>query len=66
LLAGIRTELLIGLAVAVVVSIIAIGWAMLSARCKRMNNWRGDKLEDIVLLPRDIICAFRGWFYCFS
>jgi len=44
LLAGIRTELLIGLAVAVVVSIIAIGWAMLSARCKRMNNWRGDKL----------------------
>jgi len=58
LLAGIRTELLIGLAVAVVVSIIAIGWAMLSARCKRMNNWRGDKLEDIVLLPRDIICAF--------
>ena len=23
-----------------------------------MNNWRGDTLEDIVLLPRDIICAF--------
>jgi ABC-type dipeptide/oligopeptide/nickel transport system permease subunit len=41
-----------------VVSIIAIGWAMLAARCKRMNNWRGDTLEDIVLLPRDIICAF--------
>jgi virginiamycin B lyase len=58
LLAGIRTDLLIGMAVAVVVSIIAIGWAMLAARCKRMNNWRGDTLEDIVLLPRDIICAF--------
>ena len=58
LLAGIRTDLLIGLAAAGVVSIIAIGWAMLAARCKRMNNWRGDTLEDIVLLPRDIICAF--------
>jgi peptide/nickel transport system permease protein len=57
LLAGIRTELLIGLVAAGVVSIVAIGWAMLAARCKRMNNWRGDILEDIVLLPRDIICA---------
>jgi len=58
LLAGIRTDLLIGLAAAAAVSIIAIGWATLAARCKRMNNWRGDTLEDIVLLPRDIICAF--------
>ena len=58
LLDGIRTDLLIGLAVAAVVSIIAIGWARLAARCKRLNNWRGDILEDIVLLPRDIICAF--------
>jgi streptogramin lyase/ABC-type dipeptide/oligopeptide/nickel transport system permease subunit len=57
LLAGIRTDLVIGLAVASVVSIIAIGWAMLAAHCKRMNNWRGDTLEDIVLLPKDIICA---------
>ena len=58
LLAGTRTDLLIGLAAAGVVSIIAIGWVLLAARCKRMNNWRGDTLEDIVLLPRDIICAF--------
>jgi ABC-type dipeptide/oligopeptide/nickel transport system permease subunit len=63
LLAGLRADLLIGLAAAGVVSIIAIGWAMLAARCKRMNNWRGDTLEDIVLLPRDIIAPFHGWFY---
>jgi streptogramin lyase/ABC-type dipeptide/oligopeptide/nickel transport system permease subunit/ABC-type dipeptide/oligopeptide/nickel transport system permease component len=58
LLAGIRTDLLIGLAAAGVVIIIAACWTMLAARCKRMNNWRGDTLEEIVLLPRDIICAF--------
>jgi len=58
LLAGIRTDLLIGLAAAGVVIIIAACWTVLAARCERMNNWRGDTLEDIVLLPRDIICAF--------
>jgi ABC-type dipeptide/oligopeptide/nickel transport system permease subunit len=57
LLAGIRTDLLIGLACAVVVSVIAGGWAMLAAYCRRMDSWLGDSLEDIVMLPRDIICA---------
>jgi ABC-type dipeptide/oligopeptide/nickel transport system permease subunit len=57
LLAGIRTDLLIGLACAVVVSVIAGGWAMLAAYCRRMDSWLGDSLEDIVMLPRDVICA---------
>ena len=58
LLAGIRTDMLIGLAVAAAVSIIAAGWAMLAANCRKMDNWWGDTLDDIVMLPRDIIYAF--------
>jgi len=57
LLAGIRTDLLIGLACVVVVSVIAGGWAMLAAYYRRMDSWLGDSLEDIVMLPRDVICA---------
>ena len=58
LLAGFRTDILIGLAVAAVVSIIAAGWAMLADNCRKMDSWWGNTLEDIVMLPRDIICAF--------
>jgi ABC-type dipeptide/oligopeptide/nickel transport system permease subunit len=57
LLSGIRTDVLIGLACAAVVSVIAGGWAMLAAYCRRMDSWLGDTLEDIVTLPRDVICA---------
>jgi hypothetical protein len=46
------------LACAVVVSVIAGGWAMLAAYFRSMGNWLGDTLEDIVMLPRDIICGF--------
>ena len=58
LVAGSRTDIFIGLAVAAVVPIVAAGWAMLAANCRRMDSWWGDTLEDIVMLPRDIICAF--------
>jgi peptide/nickel transport system permease protein len=58
LVAGIRTDILMGLGVAAAVSIIAAGWAMLAAQCRKINNWRGDTLGDIIMLPGDIICAF--------
>ena len=58
LVAGIRTDILMGLAVAAAVSILAAGWAMLAARVRKLDNWRGDTLGDIVMLPGDIICAF--------
>ena len=58
LLWGMRIDVLIGLACATVISIVAAGWAMLAAYCKRMNNWLGDTLEDLVMLPREIACAF--------
>ena len=58
LVAGIRTDILMGLGVAAAVSIIAAGWAMLAAQCRKLDNWRGDTLGDIIMLPGDIICAF--------
>ena len=58
LVAGIRTDILMGLGVAAAVSILAAGWAMLAAQCRKLDNWRGDTLGDIIMLPGDIICAF--------
>ena len=58
LLWGMRIDVLIGLVCAAVVSVIAFGWATLAAYCRKMNNWLGDTLEDLVMLPREIACAF--------
>jgi len=57
LLNGIRTDTLTGVACAGAVCLIAGGWAMLVTKFKKMNNWLGDSLEDIVLLPKDIVCS---------
>jgi ABC-type dipeptide/oligopeptide/nickel transport system permease subunit len=65
LVAGIRTDILMGLGVAAAVSILAAGWAMLAARVRKINNWWGDTLGDIVMLPGDILCAFPCWLYCY-
>ena len=35
----------------------AVGWAILAARVRRSDDWRGDTLEDLVMVPRDV--AFR-------
>ncbi len=58
LLYGIRLDVQTGATIAAIVMVIAIGWAFLAAFVKKMNNWVGDTLEDLVLLPRDILCAF--------
>jgi peptide/nickel transport system permease protein len=58
LLYGFRIDLFAGLACAAIVSLLAGGWATLAACCKNMNNLWGDTLEDIVMLPRKIICSF--------
>jgi streptogramin lyase/ABC-type dipeptide/oligopeptide/nickel transport system permease subunit len=58
LVAGIRTDILMGLGAAAAVSVLAAGWALLAAQCRKINNWRGDTLGDIVMLPGDIISAF--------
>ncbi len=58
LLQGIRIDIQVGLMSAGIVVVIATGWAILAAYFKKANNWLGDTLEDIVMLPRDVICAF--------
>jgi len=58
LLFGIRIDILAGFMFAGILSVVAAGWAMLAAYLRKVNNWLGDTLEDVVMLPRDIICAF--------
>jgi len=58
LLYGTRTTLLAGLLSVGILSVVAVGWAMLVAYLRKANNWRGDTLADLVMLPRDLICAF--------
>jgi peptide/nickel transport system permease protein len=57
LLYGIRIDVLIGFISAIALSIVATGWVIPAAYFRRMNTWIGDTLEDMVMLPRDIICA---------
>jgi ABC-type dipeptide/oligopeptide/nickel transport system permease subunit len=57
LLYGLRLDVLGGLACAAVISVIAAGWGMLASRSKKMNNWVGDTLEEVVMLPKDITCS---------
>jgi ABC-type dipeptide/oligopeptide/nickel transport system permease subunit len=57
-LAGIQTDLRVsGIAVGAL-SLVAVGWAMLAAFVRKRDNWVGDTLEDLVMLPRDILTAF--------
>jgi len=58
LLYGIRIDLQASLMSAGILVVIATGWAMLAAYLKKADNWLGDTLEDIVMLPRDVICSF--------
>ena len=58
LLYGVRTDVFAGLICAGVLSVVATGWAMLAAYFRRLNNWAGDFLEDLVTLPAQIIVAF--------
>ena len=57
LLYAIRIDVLVGMACAAAVAIAAIIWGMLAAYCGKMNNWIGDTFEDLVMLPKEIVCA---------
>jgi peptide/nickel transport system permease protein len=46
------------LAGVLVLLVFPIGWAILAAYLRKVNNWLGDTLEEVLMLPRDIICAF--------
>ena len=58
LLYGIRVDIqAAGMMVGMLV-IVAAGFGIAGAALRRMDNWLGDTLEDLVMLPRDILCAF--------
>ena len=58
LLHGVRVELQAGLTAVGIFAVIAVGWAMLAAYLRKADSWLGDTLEDLVMLPRDVLCAF--------
>lgn len=58
LLYGIRTDLWASFICVGMLVVVATGWATLAAYLRRANNWLGDTLEDVVMLPRDVLCAF--------
>jgi len=66
LLAGIRTDLLIGNGRSRGVQLSPSAGRCWQHAGKRMNNWRGDTLERYRIAARDIICAFPWLVYFFS
>ncbi len=61
LIFGIRQDIFLSLIAAGVMVVIAGGWAILGAYVRRSDDWRGDTLEDLVMLPRDVLYALP-WF----
>jgi len=58
LLYGVRTDVFAGLTCAGILAVLATGWATLAAYLRKANTWLGDTLEDLVMLPVEIIRAF--------
>ncbi|MFC1991892.1 ABC transporter permease [Chloroflexota bacterium] len=58
LLHGIRIDVLAGLAVAGIISVLATGWAMLAERVNKTGSWLKETLESLVMLPGEILRAF--------
>lgn len=58
LLYGLRTTISISLLGVAVMAAAAAGWGVLAAWVKKADNWLGDTLEDLIMLPRDALCAF--------
>jgi len=61
---GIRIDVFLGMAVAVIVLVIAAAWSIFGAYVRRSNDWRGDTLEAIIMLPRDVLGACP-WLFLF-
>jgi peptide/nickel transport system permease protein len=55
---GIREDVFMALVAVAILIGLAVGWAILGAHVRRSDDWRGDTLEDVVMLPRDALCAF--------
>lgn len=57
-LQGMRIDVLAGLACAAIVSGLAFIWVLLEARAKKAGNRVGAFFEKLLVLPREILCAF--------
>jgi peptide/nickel transport system permease protein len=58
LIFGVRQDLFVAIMAVGIMVVVAIGWAMLAAHVRRRNDWLGDTFEDLVMLPKDVLCAF--------
>ncbi len=58
LLYGTRIDVFGGLTCAGILAVLATGWAILAAYFRKRNSWLGDTLEELVMLPGEIIIAF--------
>jgi hypothetical protein len=53
-----RTTFLVSFLILMIIILAAVGSGILGAFLRKRNNWLGDTLEDVVMLPRDVLCAF--------
>ena len=57
LLFGIREDVFLSFIAVGIIIILAVGWGILAAHLRKSNDWQGDTLVDLVMLPRDVLCA---------
>lgn len=57
LLYAVRLDVLVSAGTVAVIFVIAAAWALLAAFLKKRDTVVGDVLHDVVMLPRDILCA---------
>jgi len=58
MLYGIRLDVFAGLTCAGILVVLATGWATLVTYLRKANTWLGDTLEELAILPGEIIRAF--------
>ena len=58
LLYAIRQDVFGGLMVVGIIVLVAVGWALWGAYLRRRDDWQGDTLEEMIMLPRDTLYAF--------
>jgi peptide/nickel transport system permease protein len=58
LLYAIRQDVFGGLMVVGIIVLVAVGWTLWAAYLRRRDDWQGDTLEEMIMLPRDTLYAF--------
>jgi peptide/nickel transport system permease protein len=58
LIYAVRTDMQIGFMCVGVFLVVVIGWAILAVRFKQTGDWLDDTIHDLIMLPRDVVCAF--------